>query len=219
MPLNKSLNNKHIQNFLKRLRKSIQPKKIRFFQCGEYSDPPKNRPHYHMILFNHDFSDKKIHKEENGNRLYTSQTLENLWTHGHAIIGSVTFESAAYVARYILKKINGKDAENHYNGRKPEYITMSRGGTGGKGGIGQGWYEKYSKEIYPNDYVIIRGKKIKPPKYYDLKTDPEEFLPVKQKRNLEQEKQKSDNTHDRLMVKQAVLKASLTRLKRHTEQI
>ena len=34
-------------------------------------------------------------------------------------------------------------------------------------GIGKTWFEKYKEDVYPNDFVILRGKKCRPPKYYD----------------------------------------------------
>ena len=86
---------------------------IRYFHCGEYGEN-FGRAHFHAILFNFDFGDKEHWKTENGNRYYISEDLEKIWKHGHCIIGDVTFESAAYVARYCTKKINGKQKELHY---------------------------------------------------------------------------------------------------------
>lgn len=158
-----SLNVTDIQLFMKRLRKRFSGKKIRYFQCGEYGDLHQ-RPHHHVIIFGLDFHDKEL--AEIGNTkipLYTSNILSSLWPFGLHRIGSVTFESTAYVARYVLKKITGEDAEDHYQGRIPEYITMSR-----RPGIAYGWIEKYKDDVYPHDYVVIRdGIKCKPPAYYD----------------------------------------------------
>ena len=131
-----SLNLKHFQNFMKRLRKYYAPKKIRLFHCGEYGsiyktpgDPTSDkiqhhanperdalgRAHYHAILFNHDFDDKQQYKQNRHEQtLYTSPTLERLWGHGFATIGNVTQESAAYTARYLNKKITGASSATHY---------------------------------------------------------------------------------------------------------
>jgi hypothetical protein len=98
---------RHFQLFMKKLRKQYGPG-IRYFHCGEYGDK-RGRPHYHACLFNHDFDDKypwKITKA--GELIYRSPSLEKLWTYGHSSIGEVTFESAAYVARYVTKKLTGK---------------------------------------------------------------------------------------------------------------
>lgn len=93
---------KHWQQFMYRLRKKYG-KGIRFFHCGEYGEK-LGRPHYHAILFGLDFADKTKWKMRRGYQTWRSKSLEKLWPFGHSEIGSVTFESAAYVARYILKK-------------------------------------------------------------------------------------------------------------------
>ena len=134
LPSDKSLHVDHFQKFMKRLRKRFG-EGVRYYHCGEYGEKYM-RPHYHACLFNFDFPDKKIWKENNGNRLYISESLSELWPFGFVTIGDVTFESAAYVARYIMKKVNGDLAESHYERvdwdtgevyhLKPEYTTMSR---------------------------------------------------------------------------------------------
>lgn len=183
------------QNFMKRFRKLIYPKKIRYFHCGEYggkcgqcgvhvdehkqSDCIKytpGRPHFHAIIFGHDWHDQELYAMRNGQRYYTSKTLNKLWGNGMCIIGNVTFESTAYVARYITKKITGDDADDHYTRYdlstgeifelNPEYITMSR-----KPGIGAGWYAEYASDVFPGDKIVIkRGDKyveLPVPKFYD----------------------------------------------------
>lgn len=120
----------HFVLFMKRLR-ACYGAGIRFFHCGEYGEK-LGRPHHHAILFNFDFADKRFHsRSSDGNVLYTSAELERLWRFGFCTVGACTFESAAYIARYSLKKITGSAAESHYQGRKAEYLTMSR-----KPGIG-----------------------------------------------------------------------------------
>lgn len=131
-----SLNLKHFQNFMKRLRKTYAPKKIRLFHCGEYGQvyttpgdptsepikhhayPEKNaigRAHYHAILFGHDFNDKEFYKHNRHQQtLSTSPTLSRIWGHGFATIGTVTQESASYTARYIFKKITGDQSNTYY---------------------------------------------------------------------------------------------------------
>ena len=192
-----SINVKDFQNFMKKLRNSTNLK-IRYFHCGEYGD--KNlRPHYHAILFGYDFPDKILFANKNGNKLYISQKLKELWPYGFSTIGDVTFDSAAYVARYCTKKINGDDADTHYlteDGEylTPEYATMSRGNNlptsdpRHSRGIGYTWFQKYASDVYPHDYCEIDGKKIPPPRYYDnlLRGDPEKpsqaYLDLKKKR-------------------------------------
>jgi len=154
-----SLNKEEFQRFLKRLRKHCGP--FRYYHAGEYGEKLQ-RPHHHACLFGFDFEDKQKWQIRNGVQLYKSETLEKIWGHGHCVIGEVTFESAAYVARYILKKITGEDSDYHYDGRTPEYTTMSR-----RPGIGKQFFDKYKADIYNQDHVVLKRMELKPPRYYD----------------------------------------------------
>ncbi len=216
------VNKKHFQLFMKKLRKSLSPKKIRFFHCGEYGDR-NGRPHYHAIIFNHEFPDQELVSDEGGQFLYASQILEDLWGFGFCWIGDVTLESAAYVARYILKKVNGEKAMTHYfncddytgeifDYRRPEYITMSN-----RPGIGKIWLDKYQSDVYPSDQVIIRGKKMKTPAYYDYlleQTKPEQLEALKIQRQLDAQSQSENNTDKRLKVREKSLQLKINKFKR-----
>lgn len=197
------------QLFMKRLRKNTG-RKIRFFHCGEYGDKNR-RPHYHACLFNYDFPDKKLWSTQNKIRLYTSEILEATWQHqGFCTIGDVTFQSAAYVARYIMKKITGERAADHYKfidpetgevfDLEPEYTSMSK-----KPGLGKGWFEKYSSDVFPSDQIIINGKKSKPPRYYDSQyeiVNPDDLTAILKTRRSEGRKHKKNNTPERLKTRE-----------------
>jgi len=166
-----SLDYRDYQLFMKRAIKNLRHP-VRFFACGEYGDE-FGRPHFHALLFGTFFHDRKrLQKLPSGSYLYSSDFLSKLWGHGYASVGDVTFESAAYVARYCCSKVTGPDAEEHYRvfeystgevfTREPEFAHMSL-----RPGIGATWFEKYRKEVYPRDEVVIRGRRMKPPKYYD----------------------------------------------------
>jgi len=172
LPPDGSLNLREFQLFMKKLRKFLGFP-IRFFHCGEYGDK-QGRPHYHALIFGYDFPDKTVWDRRDEIILYRSKTLEKLWPIGFSTIGEVTFESAAYCARYIMKKITGQSAWEHYTTwdpdtgevlatRTPEYTTMSRGGKDGQGGIGRSWLDKYEHDVYPSDEVIMRGRSMRPP--------------------------------------------------------
>lgn len=162
-----SLNKRDFVLFMKRLRKQYGKRKIRFFHCGEYGELLL-RPHHHAAIFGVDFGDDKTLWSMRGNTpLYRSQRLETLWPHGHSTIGELTWESAAYIARYITKKITGQSANSHYGGIQPEYITMSR-----VPGIGKKWFDRYYRDLYRTDRCVVRSQIIcKPAKYYDKKYD------------------------------------------------
>jgi hypothetical protein len=207
-----SLDKREFQRFMKRLRKRYG-NQIRYFHCGEYGEK-NNRPHYHAIIFGMDFKDKELFTVRDEIRLYTSEILSELWPHGFSTIGDVTFESCAYVARYVLKKQKGKNAEDHYirwdpsTGEgtpiEPEYATMSR-----KPGIGKSWFDKYRSDVYPHDYVVIKKHKIRPPRFYDDKleeVDKDAYEQLKQKRQEELPEviDQYDENMDRLWIEEAV---------------
>lgn len=78
--------------------------KLAFFQCGEYGEKG-GRPHHHVCLFGwRPFDLVCVGKSESGCFYYGSELVRDLWGQGNIFIGDVTFESAAYVARYVLKK-------------------------------------------------------------------------------------------------------------------
>lgn len=213
------------QLFMKRLRKSIAPKRVRFYMCGEYG-PSLQRPHFHACLFGHDFSDRVYHHTTAaGMRLDTSEQLSKLWTYGLHSVGDVTFESAAYAARYCVQKVTGKNARFWYarvdeNGEyqlNPEYNDMSR-----KPGIASAFLAKWKSDIYPHDYVVVNGQKVRPPKFYDRifkREDPDAFEWMQWEREANGRKNYNDNTPERLLVKQTVKEAQIRNLKRNLSDL
>lgn len=203
---------------MKRLRRHAN-QKIQYFHCGEYGERDR-RPHYHALIFGWDFADKTLYKTTaRGDSVYTSARLETLWGWGFTTVGGVSFESAAYCARYVLKKITGENAAAHYRcidpetgeifELLPEYVTMSL-----KPAIGKGWYTEFGADVYPSDFVIMQGKKMKPPRYYDKQLPEAELAALKCERRAFAEAHADDNTRPRLNVKEAVLQSKLKILKR-----
>lgn len=218
------------QLFMKRLRKKFVGRKIRFYHCGEYGERSM-RPHYHSCLFNFDFPDRELFKITGaGSRLYRSAILEELWPFGFSTIGDVTFESAAYVARYISKKVNGslrdvvrQDGTKVYEvicpetgeiiSINPEYNTMSR-----RPGIAHDWYTQFRGDVYPTDFITVNGKKMRPPKYYDRLEElsrPYEFEFIKQDRIMNFDG--TDSTPDRLAAREKVQLRKIEKLTRPVE--
>jgi len=224
LPKSRSLQKSHFQKFMKRLRKKYSPTKIRFFHCGEYGEK-FHRPHYHACLFNHDFPDKKHWKTQNNQKYYTSDSLNSLWGQGFTTIGAVTFESAAYVARYITKKVTGHQAPEHYQDIdeetgevfdiQPEYVTMSR-----RPGIGKHYYEKHKKDWFSRDFLISRGTEVSIPKFYNGQFEiehPEEYEEIKARRHELGLKLAPDNTFERRRAKETCKKQSFKKLIRSYE--
>ena len=208
MPENGSLQIRDHQLFMKKLRKQHPESKIRFFMCGEYGKTGITHPHYHYLLFNFDFSDKEqIEDAPSGEKQWTSETLDKIWGYGRCTLGNVTFASAGYVARYTLKKITGKAAAAYYGNLQPPFSAMSRGGRGkGQGGIGAPWLNKWGGDVYPHDYVVINGKKVKPPKFYD-KLQSEDYQQSLRARRIRSAKKTIDpheQSKERLAVKEEI---------------
>lgn len=184
LPFNNSLDYTAGPLFMKRLRKHFGSG-IRAYGCAEYGEEFA-RPHYHLLLFNFDFPDKTPWKKSNDFPLYRSAVLERLWPFGHSSVGALTFETAAYVARYVTKKITGKPSHEHYSGRaKEKAICVPK-----RPGLGADWLRKFNSDVYPSDFIVLRGKKMRPPRYYDRIFDidyPSDFASVKK---LRQEKMK-----------------------------
>lgn len=177
LPMCRSICKRHPQLFIKRLRKYLEPAKIRYFTCGEYGDDEKyefrskyggntGRPHYHILVFDYWPEDAREipHKKSKQYKLYHSEKLSKIWGKGSITIGEVNFDSASYAAKYCTKKQTGEKGKNFYQGKLPEFATMSR-----RPGIGYGWYKKYKEETWRDDYVIINNNKMQPPLYYKNK--------------------------------------------------
>lgn len=215
------------QLFMKRLRK-VLGHEVRYYMCGEYGELT-GRPHFHAILFGEMFDDREHYKTtEQGMRLYTSPLLQRVWQRGFCPIGDVTFESAAYVARYCVQKVTGNLAKYHYARSTdpnfgpvfnwqltPEFNKMSL-----KPGIGARWLEKFKTDVYPHDYVVINGKKVTPPKYYDKvfkRENEDEFEQIVFAREKKGRANWPDNTPDRNRVRDVIVKARAKMLIRNLE--
>lgn len=225
LPIGGTLNKKDMTDFLKRLRFNADYNEghtgIRYFQCGEYGSRLK-RPHHHVLLFNYDFADKTYFKNSpTGHPLYRSETLEKLWPYGYSWIGSVTYESAAYVARYVLKKrLRASEAElrHYYGDRVPEYVTMSR-----RPGIAKEWFDKFKNDVYPHDYVITANKiKLRPPRYYDDLYDSYDHKMYSKVKNARIKRAKlprviKNNETSRVIARQKVIRSRIELLQRNYE--
>lgn len=226
LPPGGSLRKKDYQDFMKRLRRRFDDRRIRFFHCGEYGER-LGRPHYHACLFGFDFPDRKPFKGEGEGRLDTSAILDSVWGNGFCTVGSVTFDSAAYVARYVMKKVTGPAAADHYArlgpddvlfAIAPEYSTMSR-----RPGLGTDWLRRFGMgEVYSADEVIVNGRPAKPPRFYDKKLEEEDGERLKsvvrerlRRSNLKQVKE--NNTPRRLKDRETVKLAQINMLKRGFE--
>ncbi|AXL15543.1 replication initiator protein [Microviridae sp.] len=173
LPDDGSINVKHLQKFWKRLRKNLGIK-FRYFACGEYGEK-SGRPHYHALIFGWRPDDMEYYSSFKGNKYYMSKVLNKNWKFGNCIIGNATFQSAAYIARYVTKKRFGDDKEDHYSRMSnnvcsetgevipltPEFVCMST-----SPGLGRDWLEMYWSDVFPADNLIHEGREYQVPKYY-----------------------------------------------------
>lgn len=203
------------QLFMKRMRKKFGS--VRFFVAGEYG-ALNWRPHFHACLFGFWLSDFKYwRKSDSGFNLYRSATVEMLWPYGSAEIGALTFESAAYCARYCMDKVNGELAADHYRRVDadtgeiyhlvPEFCRMSL-----RPGIGADWFSRFGRRVMDHDSVISNGHPAKPPRYYDVlhkRLDAVSMEQVKYQREVRGRLSAADNTDERLAVRLQVAKARL----------
>jgi hypothetical protein len=160
------LDYKHFQDFMKRLREKHgrshfgKTGGISYMVTGEYGELTK-RPHWHAIIFNYWPKDSELWRTNDlGHKIYISEEISGLWKKGHIEFGTVTMESAGYVARYAAKKlVHGKDGEHDYD---PIHKTSSRRA------IGRSWIEKYWKQTFENGFVVSKenGQEMKIPRYY-----------------------------------------------------
>lgn len=229
MPRNESgdivptLVHRDFQLFMKRLRKKYG-QGIKYYMCGEYGEK-NNRPHYHAILFNVDFPDKVLHPDSSrGNSLYVSSILDAIWDNGMCVIGNVTFQSAAYVARYVMKKRTGDNffVKQHYQrfdsntgeifDVEPEYARMSLNPA-----IGKDWFKTFKDDVYPSDFHIMNGVKVHPPKYYDILYSREinnNLTDIKEKRIKRAKAKSEEYTPERLAVREKCARSRTKSLRR-----
>lgn len=126
-----TLQKRDLQLFFKRLRKKFKDKELRYYAVGEYG---KNtaRPHYHIILYGvglEDFRDLVIQgKNELGQLYYRSDSLaRDIWKNGFCLLSEVSWNTCAYVARYVKKKDYGFQTDEYVDRMtQPEFSVMSR---------------------------------------------------------------------------------------------
>ena len=214
MPVRQSLDKSRLRTFFNDLRGRLGYAKlprIKFFAVGEYGEKKGERewnPHYHAIVFGQDFagtiqSARKSYKRSDeayarsGAPQWSHDLIRDVWPDGRHTVAAVSFESAAYVARYALKKVKGRDADSYYDGRQPEFQSTSNG-------IGKTWFTQWKEDTYPSDScVVVRGDgrfiEVMPPRYYDRlleKVDPSLFAKVKASRAEAREVPTIDSTKE-----------------------
>lgn len=217
LPAHGGLELRHLQLFMKRLRRSLKTK-VRFYACGEYGDL-NFRPHYHAIIFGWDPADQIFHSmSDRGDKQFTSPELQKHWDHGLATTGAVTFQSCRYVAAYVTKKLKTNDdfGRDRYwrvspvTGElvqvRPEFSVMSR-----RPGLGQAYVDQFKGDFFPHGYIVADGVKQAVPAFYRSKLTEEEQRYLKLNAKLEP---RSEKTMERRLARAAVRDARIRKLQR-----
>jgi hypothetical protein len=165
------------------------------------------RPHYHAILFNFNpiiqalmvpvidpgttqecFDELypvdtrfgyvgRVENSRSGDKQYLSSVIQQSWGKGRTRVSHMSFEAAAYVARYVTKKIDkGVTPEQeqayyeHYSKFDedtglihlvlPEYSDTSR-----NPGLGAVWYDRYKSDLLKG-FISVNGIEMSIPRYY-----------------------------------------------------
>lgn len=204
-----------LQRFFKRLRKRLSPARIRYFACGEYGDQTR-RPHYHACVFGEDFGSDRVAIRAGGSPLFRSPFLDSVWSDpetkspfGYASVGELTYQSAAYVARYVMKKLTGRRADEEYGDRRAPFVCMSL-----KPGVGSTWFDKFGGDVFPADEIVHDGRRHRVPRYYDSKLDDQVLEEFKAARRAAAELHSEDQTDARLGVRERVVEARLRAFRR-----
>lgn len=197
LPEYSSLNYTHLTLFLKRLRKRLG--KLRYYAVGEYGDK-NNRPHYHLCIFGHAFTEHRIIEQTEPYLLWTCPWLNEAWGLGKVKVGALNFQTARYTASYVTKKLRAKQKYVRIDEQTGELVPLVQPHAFMSDNLGKGWWEQWGKQIEDHDYVVIEGKKQKPPKAYDkwlLAKNPAKAEENKEKRRKKAKQQTKEQTHAR----------------------
>lgn len=194
-----SIDKDELKTFIKAVRDKWRNKYdhngIRYFACGEYGTE-SGRKHYHIIFFNLPLHDLKFYKmNESREPMYNSQELEKIWGKGNVIIGEVTYNSCAYVARYVTKKILSmwsKKEDYISQGIEPEFIKMST-----HPGIGKKYFDEHKEELMRDEKIVMQKHdgttiQVSNPNYFKKQirklVTPEEWEAIQEKQKAKSEK-------------------------------
>lgn len=176
LPAGNSIDYYDLQKFLKRLRKQLDGKKIKFYACGEYGDNDEQvwygnyredgkflgRPHFHLIVFGLPYN--------NDTRLLLTKT----WTfcdperflYNSRGVAPVTVSDIAYVAGYCQKKLTGQLGKEVYDKqgiKAPESRCSQK--------LGFNAFERNLDCVKRYGCVFWNGSKMPVPRYFRDKFD------------------------------------------------
>lgn len=103
-----TLRHRDVQLWLKKVRKRLGKRKIKYYVAGEYGGKTK-RPHYHVIIYG--MNGLKSRNDRN--------IINQSWEYGQVLWDvkrrPITKKAVAYVAQYVQKKMYGENGHYYMN--------------------------------------------------------------------------------------------------------
>lgn len=184
---------------------------VRFYGSTEYGEQTC-RPHCHIILINCILppgSLKHLFNNVFGQPLYEGLYFEKYWPYGYVNVGAFSFDSACYVARYVMKKHKGQDSSFYEErGIESEQSVMSRVPGIASDFFDMNYQDIYIKRDFPGQtlsqgahlidsiyfdsslFLDGKGKRFTPPDYFDNKLkviSPDDYEIIKSNRLVKAE--------------------------------
>ena len=152
LPRDGGLHKEHLQGFIKRLRRSLGDRQIKYFACGEYGDR-FGRPHYHAIVFGLSGEDR--------------DKVQQCWPFGFTKLSAATIYRFQYVCGYVQKKLSGRASEEVYGSLQPPFQLQSQG-------LGIRYFNDHKDEILRDMACYTwTGASFGVPRYYRKKAGDE----------------------------------------------
>jgi hypothetical protein len=179
-----------LQRFMKRAR-NRHGEGVSFVGVGEYGGDTA-RAHYHVLLFGVPIDDLVPYgKGKRGDVIYVSATINALWGFGVVWIGACTVQSCHYTTGYMTKKLGVSTDDAAYTRHEinastgeikswqveREFLLMSR-----RPAIGREWFQRFKGDVYPSGFVVIDGRKVPAPSYFNRLMAEDEQRAMKLKR-------------------------------------
>jgi hypothetical protein len=172
IPHTGTLDPEDLRLFWRRLRRNYPKGSVSYYGVGEYGGETF-RPHYHAAIFGAQLPDRAAHRGSGSSSAWRSGLLEDTWKFGHSEFSALNWASAAYVAGYVLKKNARLDEDpDRYLRVDPETgelhkVTREFSRMSLRPPLGLRWLQRFWRDVYPSDRVVIQGQEWPVPRYYD----------------------------------------------------
>lgn len=156
-----------LQLYLKRLRKRLAPRRIKYYGVGEYGEQYA-RPHYHLIVFGLGLWEHQIRKVQQGYHCLDGPAYR-AWGHGLVGIDTISAATCRYVSNYIQKDRMAYGPWTYKEG-KPFQVQSQ--------GIGKQYVLDNMDRLKKKLALTKEGKDYGLPKYYTKKLKEEKEIGI-----------------------------------------